>query len=50
MFKPLRKFVNALRVPTSAEREMAYLTGARDIIDLEYRQREIERGQFRSRF
>lgn len=50
MFKPLRKIANALRVPTSTEREMAYLNGARDMVDLEFRQREIERGMFRSRF
>lgn len=50
MFKPLRKIANALRVPTSAEREMAYLNGARDMVDLEFRQREIERGLFRSSF
>ncbi|MHA7970432.1 DUF3563 family protein [Rhizobium terricola] len=50
MFKPLRNIARALRVPTAAEREMAYLNGARDMVDLEFRQREIERGMFRKGF
>lgn len=50
MFKPLRKIAAALRVPTANEREMAYLNGARDMVDLEFRQREIERGLFRGGF
>ncbi|GEO84478.1 MULTISPECIES: DUF3563 family protein [Alphaproteobacteria] len=50
MFKPLRKIAHALRIPTSTEREMAYLNGAHDMVDLEFRQREIERGLFRNRF
>lgn len=47
MFTPIRKIARALRVPTAAEREMNYLNGARDLVDLEYRQREIDRGMFR---
>ncbi|CAH0340144.1 MULTISPECIES: DUF3563 family protein [unclassified Rhizobium] len=50
MFAPIRKFARALRVPTVAEREMNYLNGARDLVDLEYRQREIDRGAFRRGF
>ncbi|MGL3606570.1 DUF3563 family protein [Rhizobium sp. G187] len=47
MFTPIRRFARALRVPSVAEREMMYLNGARDMVDLEYRQREIDRGLFR---
>lgn len=50
MFAPIRKIARALRVPTVAEREMNYLNGARDLVDLEYRQREIDRGAFRRGF
>jgi hypothetical protein len=37
----------AMRVPTQAERERAYLNDARSQIDLELRHREIDRGRFR---
>ena len=47
MFTPIRKFARSFRVPSVAEREMMYLNGARDLVDLEYRQREIDRGLFR---
>ncbi len=47
MFDQLRKFARAMRIPTVAEREMAYLNGSRDRIDLEYRQRQIDSGLFR---
>jgi hypothetical protein len=50
MFTPIRKLARALRVPSAAEREMSYLNGARDLVDLEYRQREIDRGIFRRGF
>jgi dihydrofolate reductase len=50
MFTPIRKLARALRVPSAAEREMMYLNGARDLVDLEYRQREIDRGVFRRGF
>ena len=50
MFGPIRKFANALRGPSTQEREMAYLNGSRDRVDLEYRQREIDRGLFRKGF
>ncbi len=50
MFKQLKKITNALRVPSVADREMNYLNGSLDRIDLEYRQRQIDRGLFRNSF
>ncbi|HXV30534.1 MAG TPA: DUF3563 family protein [Sinorhizobium sp.] len=47
MFKQLKKFTRALHIPTIEEREMAYLNASVDRIDLEYRQRQIDRGLFR---
>lgn len=47
MLKQIKNFTRALRIPTTAEREMAYLNGAVDRVDLEYRQRQIDRGLFR---
>ena len=49
MFSPIKKFARALRVPSVEEREMAYLNGSHDRFDLEYRQRQVDRGRFRSR-
>lgn len=49
MFTPIKKFARALRVPSVEDREMAYLNGAHDRFDLEYRQRQVDRGLFRSR-
>ena len=49
MFGPLKKVVRALHVPTAEERELQYLNAAGDRIELEYRQREIDRGRFRQR-
>ncbi|WP_082366691.1 DUF3563 family protein [Ensifer adhaerens] len=48
MFNQLRKITRALRVATQEERELAYLNGSVDRIDLEYRQRQIDRGLFRN--
>lgn len=48
MFEPIRKLARAFRVPTLADRENAYLSASRDLIDLEYRQRQIDRGLFRA--
>ncbi|TKT43424.1 DUF3563 family protein [Rhizobium sp. LC145] len=48
MLKSVRKFARALRAPTTEDREIAYLNGAVDRIDLEYRQRQIDRGLFRT--
>jgi hypothetical protein len=42
-----RTLLAALRGPSLAERERAYLEEARDLYDLEYRQRLIDRGLFR---
>lgn len=50
MFKQLKKITNALRVPSVEDRELSYLNGSLDRIDLEYRQRQIDRGLFRNSF
>lgn len=50
MLKQFKNFARALRVPSAAERESAYLNGAVDRIDLEYRQRQIDRGLFRKSY
>lgn len=50
MFEPIRKIARALRAPSVADREAAYLNGSRDRFDLEYRQRQIDRGLFRNGF
>jgi hypothetical protein len=47
MFGPLKKVVRALHVPSAEERELQYLNAAGDRIDLEYRQRDVDRGMFR---
>ncbi|MEZ2129097.1 MULTISPECIES: DUF3563 domain-containing protein [unclassified Sinorhizobium] len=49
MFTPIKKIARALRAPTIEEREIAYLNGSHDRIDLEYRQRQVDRGLFRTR-
>ncbi|EPE99103.1 DUF3563 family protein [Rhizobium grahamii] len=49
MFTPIKKIARALRAPTAEEREIAYLNGSFDRIDLEYRQRQVDRGLFRIR-
>jgi hypothetical protein len=46
MFKQLKKITGALHIPSVEERETAYLNGSVDRIDLEYRQRQIDRGPF----
>lgn len=50
MFKQLKTITRALRVPSVEEREMNYLNGSLDRIDLEYRQRQVDRGLFRNAF
>lgn len=50
MFKQLKNITRALRVPSVEEREMNYLNGSLDRIDLEYRQRQVDRGLFRNAF
>jgi hypothetical protein len=47
MFTPLRKIARAVRGKTTQEREFEYLSGSVSNVDLEFRQREIDRGMFR---
>ena len=49
MFTPIKKIARAFRVPSIEEREIAYLNGSHDRFDLEYRQRQVDRGMFRQR-
>jgi Protein of unknown function (DUF3563) len=37
-------------MPSEQEREMAYLNGATSLVDLEHRQREIDRAKSRKTF
>ncbi len=46
MFKPIKRLAKALKGRTREEREFAYLSEACDLVDLEYRQRQIDRGLF----
>lgn len=39
------KVKKAFHIPTRREREEAYLNGAKDRYDLEYRMRRIDRGE-----
>jgi hypothetical protein len=50
MFESMKKFVSAFRVPSRADLERAYLDSAFDRVDLENRQRQIDRGLFRERY
>jgi hypothetical protein len=47
MFGPLRKIARAVRGKTVQEREFDYLSDSASRIDLEFRQREVDRGMFR---
>lgn len=47
MFAKIADLLRALRGPSLRERELAYLNAARDRYDLEYRERQIDRGLFR---
>jgi len=47
MFTPLRKIARAVRGKTTQEREFEYLSASVSNVDLEFRQREIDRGLFR---
>ena len=49
MFGYVSKITQKLRAPTTAERELAYLNQSVDRVDLEYRQRQVDRGLFRQR-
>lgn len=47
MFAPLRKIARAVRGKSVQEREFDYLSGSVSAVDLELRQREVDRGMFR---
>jgi hypothetical protein len=49
MIKPIKRLAKALKGKTREEREFAYLSEACDLVDLEYRQRQIDRGLFGAR-
>ena len=49
MFGYVSKIDSKLRAPTMEQRELEYLNQSVDRVDLEYRQRQIDRGLFRSR-
>ncbi|MFZ1470286.1 MAG: hypothetical protein WAT09_15110 [Paracoccaceae bacterium] len=46
MFDRLKSAVAALRLPTEADRERAYLNASVSLYDLECRQRQLELAQF----
>lgn len=47
--KIVASIAKKFHIPTVEEREHAYLCASRDRYDLEFRQKEIDRGLFRSR-
>ncbi|MEZ5755045.1 MAG: DUF3563 domain-containing protein [Paracoccaceae bacterium] len=47
MFDRVKSFIRSFHIPTSAELERDYLNGAANRVDLEFRQRQIDRGMFR---
>lgn len=49
MFGYVSKIANRLRAPSIEEREIDYLNQSVDRVDLEYRQRQVDRGMFRQR-
>jgi hypothetical protein len=49
-FAMLHKLIGMFHMPTTAERELRYLNGSVDRYDLEYRQRQIDRGMFRTSY
>jgi hypothetical protein len=49
MFGYVSKIASKLRGPSIEDREMAYLNSSADRVDLEYRQRQVDRGLFRNR-
>lgn len=48
MFDRLKSAVRRFQLPTIAELERDYLNSSVSVIDLERRQREVERGLFRN--
>lgn len=49
MLNQMKNLIRALRIPSREEQERAYLDGAVNAVDLEFRQREIDAGRFRER-
>ena len=49
MFGYVSKLAKTFRGPSIEERELAYLNQSVDRVDLEYRQRQVDRGMFRGR-
>ena len=49
MFGYVSKIASKLRAPSTEEREIDYLNQSVDRVDLEYRQRQVDRGMFRQR-
>jgi hypothetical protein len=49
MLARLKTITRSLKAPTAQDREAAYLDEACDRLELEYRQRQIDRGLFRAR-
>ncbi|SNY93781.1 Protein of unknown function [Cohaesibacter sp. ES.047] len=47
MFSTIKKLASAFHIPSNAELEEAYLNDAADGYDLEYRMRQIDRGNVR---
>lgn len=47
MLNTIKSILRALRPVSVEERELAYLNESRDRYDLEYRQRQIDKGLFR---
>lgn len=47
MFERVRNIIRNFHIPTTAELEREYLNGAANRVDLEFRQRQIDRGMFR---
>jgi hypothetical protein len=47
MFERVKSFFQVFHIPSSAELERDYLNGAANRVDLEFRQRQVERGMFR---
>jgi hypothetical protein len=50
MFGTFKLIARAFQIPSNHEREMAYLNGAKDRYDLEYRMRRVDSGEFRRNF
>jgi hypothetical protein len=48
MFERVKSFIRAFHIPTAAELEREYLNGSVNRVDLEFRQRQVERGMFRN--